>query len=342
MAFGRSFWGAVLFGAVVSATARAEEADLLRASLDWHAASNECLDPQSFQSEVDRHLGRAVFADPEHADVGLRVTIEPPLEKLHARVEMTIDGEVVGARDLEAPRGDCDALRQTAILVVAMLLDVPREDIDKQRAAIAASKAEKKPAAAKAEPPKTAPRAPQPAPRRAELWRVDVDAVFGVAAGVASAPALGGGVAATLTPPARWTLRLGIQGWTGATIARGSGDATFDASSLALGVGPRPITLGSVSRIRAWLAGEAGLLRGAATGYAVSDSSSRGYAAVALGVRPELDLGSALFLCLEAQARVLLVRPTFTYQAADGTVSTLHQAGPLGGDAELGLGWKIK
>jgi hypothetical protein len=71
---------------------------------------------------VDGLLGRAAFGPPP-ADVEITGVLREHGEEVVAELAARVAGEVVGVRQLSAPRGDCAALRRPIALVLAMLLD---------------------------------------------------------------------------------------------------------------------------------------------------------------------------------------------------------------------------
>ncbi len=338
----RSVLGLVL-GVLIADSARADGAPT--AALDWRGtAYQSCLDATTLVRDVERQLGRAVFSTAPGADLTVRVVLaDASDEAIRARVELLVDGDVTGSRELVGERKDCAHLRKEFALVVSMLVDVPSDYVESQRAARPARAPAAKPAPApRLEPPldEAPSREPAPPPRRAP-WRSALSAVGGLSAGTVPFPAFGAALAAVVAPPAPLNGRLAIAGWDGRSLSRERGTATFRALSASAGIGPPPLRLAQGGRMRTWAFVEAGVVWANAMGFATSLASSRGFSALGLAVRPELDVGRGWFLCVDADAKVMLGRPGFLYAGTSGDLVTLYRSGPFGADVAAGLGWML-
>ena len=110
--------------------------DPIQASLEWrNSTDSSCLDAQALRGDVERHLGRPVFAT-NHPDVGVRVSLERQArDRLVVHIAVLRDGHPMGARTLEGSEAACNRLRAELALVVAMLVDIPRDELEQEAAA---------------------------------------------------------------------------------------------------------------------------------------------------------------------------------------------------------------
>jgi hypothetical protein len=94
-----------------------------RAHLSWvRPPDGECPSSEAVAHDVDGLLGRAAFGSPP-GDVAIAGVLREQGDEVIAELVARVAGEVVGVRQLSAPRGDCAALRRPIALVLAMLLD---------------------------------------------------------------------------------------------------------------------------------------------------------------------------------------------------------------------------
>jgi hypothetical protein len=101
----------------------------LRAALS--ANESACIDRSALIDHVDAYLGRLALEPPYDVQVVLRV-VETP-RGLDATLTMSsMDGHVRGRRVLRGTRGTCAALEREIALVLALLLETERHEIELQ------------------------------------------------------------------------------------------------------------------------------------------------------------------------------------------------------------------
>jgi hypothetical protein len=322
---------------VVLPAAAQEAAPSARATLDWRAESlRSCLDAASLESRIERHLGRKVFFPEGKADFGLRVVADQTHGIWQVRVELLSGETVLGTRNLEAPTSECGRLSETLVLVGAMLVDVPRDATKAQ-----AGEAGAVPARPRSRPVKHAalPREQRSSEQR--IWQADAGAVAEVGSGLVPAPAWGLALVGTLGPSGSLSAQVGFDMWWGDSVTKGRGSASFAALSMRAGIGAALLSFGSLGRLRAFAFVEGGVIRARAEGFDVNRSDTRGFVALGLAIRPEVELGASLFLLAEGGARVLPSRPEFVHEAPAAAATALHRADPVALSGGIGLGWKI-
>jgi hypothetical protein len=331
--------------------------DRVHASLTWLAgqsrqspargdragtgADRACLDSAHLTSGVDAHLGRHVFVPKEAADVDLQVRIESDSQTdFRVRVDLVGKKGLIGTRVLEKKAENCAQFRSKLVLVVAMLLDIERADIEEPSghgAAGAASTPES------TEPrPRGSPRpiaAPEP---RAERNR-DVHTLAGL---------LGGVSFGVVPSPAFFISAVGIFGSDQFLAARAAldvspyaptkvaeGQVMFRAVGLGVGVAPRIVTPFDAVTLRGWASGKVTAVYASGSAFDVNPSDTQTFAAFELGGRGEVSLGATLLGCVEIGATVPLAHPTFSYVRADQTRVQVHQVAPVALNIGLGVVW---
>jgi hypothetical protein len=171
--------------------------------------------------------------------------------------------------------------------------------------------------------------------------RADASAVTAIGSGLVPAPAWGFALLGTLGPPGRWAALAGLDAWRGDSVSEGRGSVSFAALSMQAGIAASVFSFGSADRLRAFAFASGGLVRAEAADFDVNRSDSRAFMAVGVAIRPEIDLGPALFLLAEGSARVLLWRPAFTYQGPDGAATLVHRADRVALSGGIGVGYKF-
>jgi hypothetical protein len=100
-----------------------------RLHLSWrHPVGTMCPTGPILQSDVEELVGTGQFVSLDEAEVVVRGEVKqsPTGFAAHLQVE-SLDGRVLGTRDLSASAEDCASLRRTLALVLVMLLDTPFE-----------------------------------------------------------------------------------------------------------------------------------------------------------------------------------------------------------------------
>lgn len=124
--------------AVLAATPRAWADDTVRLPSDAEGVRAEltlaspegCFDHAQLRAEVESLLGRAPFVA-EQGDLRVHIAITSEGDVFTSRIQVAMPyGEVLGERVVETRAGSCEGVLSALSLVVAMLVDVPRHDVE--------------------------------------------------------------------------------------------------------------------------------------------------------------------------------------------------------------------
>jgi len=116
---------ALVVGTLAPAPAHAEGA--ARIALHWTrgAGAESCASGAEIAAQVEQHLGHPVFLEPATAELSVEAVVFAPEAggfAAHLRL-LSPDGEEHGARQLASRAADCDELSETAVLVLAIMVD---------------------------------------------------------------------------------------------------------------------------------------------------------------------------------------------------------------------------
>ncbi|MFO0713350.1 MAG: hypothetical protein U0353_26085 [Sandaracinus sp.] len=107
--------------------ARAQERPHVRARYDG-AAAPACLEPAALARLVAAQLGREAFVEP--AEVVIRAEESSHDGQHEVRLTLSdLDGHALGVRALQIEGGDCRAIDAELALVVALLVDLPEDEV---------------------------------------------------------------------------------------------------------------------------------------------------------------------------------------------------------------------
>jgi hypothetical protein len=331
-------------------TARGESAaDMVRSRLDWAAPADPCLEPTLLRAGVEKHLGRKAFVDGSDADVGLRITLaQTAADAIEIRVEL-LDGDTpIGERVLRGSRTDCVKLRETLVLVVAMLVELPREKLEErreEREAEQRSKPDQRPAKAKAPvpgvdwPDPAEPSAPvADSASRATSVGLDVIGSAIIDFGLLPNVALGASASGTLTPNGWPGVRVFVRALPQSSETVSDGEVTFRAVSAGGGLVFQLLRFGA-GRVRGFAGGELSAISAAAEGFDTNRSGTRVAAGPAIGLALELELAPLLLASVGAGATAHLDRPAFQFESADGQQRVVHEPQVFDGTGGIGIVW---
>jgi hypothetical protein len=309
---------------LVAPAARAEGEPPVTASFDWKRGpgADSCIDADTLGREVERRLARPVLVPKRSADLVIDGTLSRGSPGWHAKLVLRrADGTALGRRDLTTLAEDCSSLDESLALVVALMVDIPRSDIEPAEPAPVA-----KPRGVVVPAETYAPRRP---------WHFDVAVLPVVAVGIAPKPVPGGRVLLSLTPPSFARFELEASGYLSARADAEREGAGSDFQAATVGVFVCPLALGGLS-----LCGGQVLARLAAAGFGFDQSFQQSRLAAAVGVRGRLELPLVGPLSLRAGlgADGFVWRDRFFYTRADGSKSQLFRVAPLVGSAEVGFG----
>lgn len=275
--------------------------------------------------EVRRTLGRDPFVARGDADYLLRVfspSAPTPVREIH--LELTArNGTLVGTRRLVL-HGRCEAMTEPLTLVLAMMVDLSRED-----------------ASIRIRPPP--PQAPaasfeESLPLRetdTDNASLDFGAMAGVEMGLAPwpVPLFGVGLSLGITP---WfALRVDAEVVPLATLARGEVGVDFGAAMGALGACLR-IGFDAGHALFFCAEGRLGASWGTGFGVDAPRTSLALLAGVGGSTRGRLALDRRVFVELSLRLVGAIVRPRFAIEASD-SLQSVHLVAPLGGEAMIGL-----
>jgi hypothetical protein len=181
--------------------AGAVHADEPRATvaLSWIAPA-ECIDAPTLERAVERMLEHPVWAPPEMADVAIDASLTRDAAEWVLHLTLRNGDVILGTREARRRGADCRGIDGVIVVVVALLVDLPRRDVQLRVAPETLVPIE--------EPESTPEPIPTPEPRgdRPEM-RVGVEMLFDL--GTLPGPAFGGDLSAAITPGASWpALRL--------------------------------------------------------------------------------------------------------------------------------------
>ncbi len=320
---------------LAGAVAHAEPAPPVRAELEWRRAPGaaHCMDAASLRKAVESRLGRRVFVSRDQADVVVRGRLEPSARGQGWTAELTLQsaaGQPMGKRTLNTRADDCSALDASLALIVALMIDIPREELP--------------PPPAKSTPPPPTPRTTPiqvpretPAPRRPWGFEGDVRATLGL--GLMPGVALGVGVGVAVQPPGFWFTELDGELWATrrASSPEGRSGSDFSLASVALYL--CPLSLGySRLRVQGCVGQRVGRLVAQGFGFDRDQREPRVVYNPGMRARLSARLVGPLVLGAGVGVEVPLTRDRFVATRADGTVQELYRMAPVAGTAEIVLG----
>ncbi len=297
-----------------------------------HTTASECTDAKALEQAVEARLSRRVFVDRLKADllVYARVRWIDGEQAWGVRIELrTQNGALVGTRELRSEAPHCSVLKDPMALVLAVMLDVPRDELPKpQKSPRPAERAQQ------SQPAIELPVKPEPSP---VPWRFRAGA--GVTAGLGLLPGLALGVRghASATPPGLFPLELDLNAFFESTARVSGAGAGFSALSAALYVCPLWKQLSSAFELGGCLGQHAGRLSVHPFGFDEQRQTARGFLNAGLRVVGRMRLFGPFRLRAALDAELPLIRERFRYTAPDGTSSVLFRMAPVAGFAELGL-----
>src|SRR5687768_1206625 len=113
--------------AIASSKALADDATA-RVALSWTAPS-ECIDAASLEHAVETMLEHPVWARPESADVAMDASLVRENGEWVLRLALRNGAVVLGTREARRTGRDCRAIDGIIIVVVALLVDLPKRDV---------------------------------------------------------------------------------------------------------------------------------------------------------------------------------------------------------------------
>jgi hypothetical protein len=324
-------WAAVAFVAslVVLRSARADEVGReVTAHFAWRAPPG-CVNDRTLVESVEKLLKRRVFVAADQADVQIEGAAEPRAEGgWSAKIEMRArDGRSLGVRSIVSDGSDCRRVEGPLAVVLALLVDFERREIELE---IPAPPAEPTPL-----PPPAESKAISPSEREHAAPAPPADVVrgataFGAAAAWGMVPGLAFGLVARgeLETVERWAVALELGVWPGhrhADAGRGGEFSAWTGSVLACP------DLVSAGRFRGRACGgiTAGSISGTGMGLVEVESPNRLYFDAGARAGVTLRVFGPFALAAELGAAVPLARPRFFYERADGSEVTVYRVAAI-------------
>jgi hypothetical protein len=310
--------------------------EFISARLSWQrsAGAEDCMTEQALRRAVAMRLRRDPFVE-TGGDVLLDGRIAAEAEsgwiaelELHAP-----SGEPIGTRTLRTDAAHCSALDESLPLVVALMLDVPRDALRRAKSSDEPPVAEPERAAPKATPI-SLPRQTH-APR--EPWGFRLAALATGSVGLVPGLGLGAGLSVGIEPPAFWLTELDVVGWLPAEAESPDGGARCRLATVGLYLCPLSF---ESPPLRLDLCAGQRIGRMGAQGFGFDRNLEQVRLSYALGARARgwLTIAGPLLVGLGAGAEVPLARDEFFYSAANHERNQLFRMSPVVGAAEALLG----
>jgi hypothetical protein len=306
----------------IASTAAAQPPRPVCARLSW-ASAEPCIGEERLVSSVEQRLGRDVFGG-DGCDLELRGEVGETSDghwRMHAALD--VGGEAVGTREVTSERASCSELDEAIAVVVALLVDVDREEI--------ALMLPVEPASSSA-PPSTA--------ARAAPWsggaRIDLGAIVGPLPSIAPIARL----IAWLGPPGPFSIEIeaGHSLESGRAIEGGEVIGVLRWAGLAVcldGSVIESIAVGGCVRL------EGGVLEAWGRGLESSSQGGVPWIAGVGGARARFRLARMLELVIGVDVIVPIARDRFVVVVSPGSTMVAHEAGPIGGRGSLSLGFAL-
>lgn len=306
-----------LLAAITAAgVAQAQADDFPTVALSW-VAPEECAPSAEIAAAVSTSLGRAAFTGAGTAELDIRVELVRAAEEGTFEAELLMrdaTGRVLGRRALRSEGADCRTLDEPLTVVLAMMLNVRRADLDL--------------------PEPAPPQAPAPS---AAGPRFIVEAAAGLVLGLLPQPALevALALALTLTEGVALGLELAFDWAPGVEAAEGSLTIGASAARALLVLTPvrGDVELSVPIRVGA------GPMWAEASGFDENLGGVLGFLDVRAGLALGFRLGGSLRATLAASAGLVAVRPTFLLQESAAT-SPLFTPELVSGSFAAGLAWR--
>lgn len=293
--------------------------------------SSQCADRAQLVAAVATRLGRDPFV--EHgADIAVSVRYEKR-ERWEALVTLTrVGGRQIGAREISTESPTCAGLHDPVALVVALLVDVSRDELPAQTPE------------AHPEPQPAPPKALRiPAPRSSRpglsvLWSLSASSALGLLPDAG----FGGQIGIWLEPSEYFALGITATYWfeqrsqledrpAGVEMRADGLSAELCGPRLALdALWLRPCVVQRFSRLSA-----------SAFGFDVSGQQTRSAAGTGLGGQLFLPVSGPVGLFGSASAEAQWIRDRFVYVRSDGTRGELHRSAPIVGFFQVGVGFSL-
>lgn len=291
-----------------------------------------CGDGSVLRARVERILGREIFVAPgdmrPHASATLR-SEEDDTGHWLTTITLSDATSTLGQRSLHGDHGGCDAITDTASLVLALMLDLDRTDVVLSAPSHVQEDA---PAAQGSDASSTS---SAPTPRSGDRWTLEVDLALGGALGALPGP----------TPTGRARIGLSLRDVVSIDLSAAIVPAQSFASdglgarlglfTFGLAVCPTLVRDGALG-LEGCVGLDAGVLEASGLGLSAPRDATVPFLSPAAELRGALWPTNALAVTLAAGVGVPVIAHRFTASGATGE-RTLLVMEPLWGRLELGL-----
>jgi hypothetical protein len=319
--------GLGLAAALLITARSADAAERARAVLDWRSSADAgCLEAPSLVRAVEERLHRTVFV-PQQADLKVSVAIRGTAGDWSADILLAdTQGHGLGHRQLTTRAEHCSALDDSLALVVALMVDVRREDVRPPPVE----------PASRAETPIRLPRTTV-APR--EPWHAALFVLGRASLGELPGVGRGMALAAEIRPPHAWVIGFGVTAWLPAETT-GQPGARFLLRSGELDL-CRLVWQRPGGDLGLCLGQQVGYLQSRAFAFDVNRKEQTLLYNVTLQLRGAWWVTSLLGLRLGLGAALPLSRDEFFGTRSDGSRVRLFDRAPVAAVTELGLGLRL-
>ena len=298
-----------------------------------------CIDADGIRRAVETRLQRPVFVAGPDADVRVQAKLRRAPSGWSAELLLqTPRGRELGTRKLSTEAPHCSSLDDSLALALALMLDVPREEVvAADRPAPAAEPREPGPPQP---PPSTPVQLPEDTPPRRQPWSFEggVLAVLGV--GVLPGAAPGARLAAAVEPPVFWLTEVEWTWWPPRDASDAGAGADLRRQSFGLFVCPLALAPEPV-RLHACVGQQVGWIRAEGYGFDENRDRERITYGVSFRARGSIQLVGPLTFRAGLELEVPWVRDRFVFTEGDGTQDRLYRLPPASLVGELGLGLRF-
>jgi hypothetical protein len=292
-----------------------------------------CIAREKLASMVETRLQRKIFVEPSKADVVVELALERKTEHWSATLTLRSSAGVwFGARELQSEAEDCSGLDESLALVVALAIDVPKDELPPPPAAAAKPPERPKPRPLRLPPPVERARPSEPA----KPWEVAPRVGLAMSAGILPNVSPGARATLRLSPPDFWNTELGATIWKNADET--SGDRGSHLSFISAEIAICPVKFGPRSvPMRACLNQTIGRLSAEGFGFSENRERRRFFYMWGLGLRAAWRIAEPVRLHLGVDAAIPATRDDFFYTDASGRSVGVYRVSPIVGVAELGV-----
>ncbi|HET8940048.1 MAG TPA: hypothetical protein VFN67_41690 [Polyangiales bacterium] len=325
-----------------SLTAHAQPSPVYKVALDWRrsAGAEACIESVELERRVEQRLGREVFSHTNDAPVIIAGAVAPATEQgFSANLRVSgPDGTLYGSREVSVLDPDCRKLDD----VVALIISVTLRHDGVGGIALPQSIAKQLTRTVEPEPDKPSPAAISSAPSgpSAQLWRLRLEAGFGLTTGLTPSTNFAPLVRAQIELQNRYSLalegRLALT-QTDRVVSEPRGSLIYRSNAIALVACVSPLRAARVA-LAVCVDGRVGYLSVEPRDFAHSYGASARWLELALAASLRVTLLGPTFAHLRLGVPWRVNRPQFKYESTRGDLRDAFQIALLALDLSLSLG----